>query len=60
MHLLEYFHDYPPQTNPNTFRPQRTWTPSPHREISTLVHLQVLLLLTVLLQNTWLKMVKIY
>ena len=59
MHLLEYFHDYPPQANPNTFRPKRTWNPPPHREISALVHLQVLLF-TVLLQNTWLKMVRIY
>ena len=33
MRLLEYFHDYPPQTNiPNPFRPKGTWTPPPYRE----------------------------
>ena len=26
MRLLEYFHDHPPQTNPNPFRPKSTWT----------------------------------
>ena len=33
-HLLEYFHDYPPQANPNPFRAKSTWTPPPHREIA--------------------------
>ena len=32
MRLLEFFHDYPPQTNPNPFRPKGTWTPPPHRD----------------------------
>ena len=32
MRLLEFFHDYPPQTNPNLFRPKGTWTPPPHRD----------------------------
>ena len=29
MHLPEYFHGYPPQANPNPFRPKSTWTPPP-------------------------------
>ena len=32
MRLLEYFHDHPPQTNPNPFRPKSTWTPPPCRD----------------------------
>ena len=32
MRLLEFFHDYPPQTNLNPFRPKGTWTPPPHRD----------------------------
>ena len=34
MRLLEYFHDYPTQANPNPFRPKSTWTPPPDREIT--------------------------
>ena len=34
MQLLDYFHDYQPQLNPNPFRPKSTWTPPPHREIA--------------------------
>ena len=34
MRLLEYFHDYTLQANPNSFRPKSTWTPPPHREIA--------------------------
>ena len=34
MRLLEYFLDYPPQANPNPFRPKSTWTPPSHREIA--------------------------
>ena len=30
MRLLEYFHDYPSQPEPNPFRPKGTWTPPPH------------------------------
>ena len=32
MRLLEFFHDYPPQTNLNPLRPKGTWTPPPHRD----------------------------
>ena len=32
MRLLEYFHDYPTQANPNPFHPKGTWTPPPHRD----------------------------
>ena len=32
MRLLEYFHDYPPQTNLNPFRTKSNWTPPPHRD----------------------------
>ena len=34
MRLLEYFHDYSPQANPNPFRPKGTWTPPPYGEIA--------------------------
>ena len=30
--LFEYFHDFPPQTDPNPFRIKGTWTPPPHRD----------------------------
>ena len=32
MRLLEYFHDYPPQTNLNPFRTKSNWTPPLHRD----------------------------
>ena len=32
MRLLEYFHDFPPQTNTNPFHNKGTWTPPPHRD----------------------------
>jgi len=32
MRLLEYFHDHPPQTNPNPFHPKSTCTPPPCRD----------------------------
>ena len=32
MKLHVYFHDFPPQTNPNPFRPKSTWTPPRNRE----------------------------
>ena len=35
MHLLEYFHGYPPQTNINPFRTKSNWTP-PLRRVPAL------------------------
>ena len=32
MRLLEYFHDFPPQTNTNPFHNKGTWTPPPRRD----------------------------
>ena len=32
MRLLEYFHNHPPQTNPNTLRPKSSLTPPPYRD----------------------------
>ena len=43
MRLLEYFHDYPPQANPNPFRPKSTRTPPPHREIALEIALDTFL-----------------
>ena len=34
MRLLEYFHDYPPQTNLNPFRTKSNWTPPLHRDLA--------------------------
>ena len=43
MRLLEYFHDYSPQANPNPFRPKSTRTPPPHREIALEIALDTFL-----------------
>ena len=43
MRLLEYFHDYPPQANPNPFRPKSTRTPPPYREIALEIALDTFL-----------------
>lgn len=32
MRLLEYFHDFPSQTDHNQFHTKSTWTPPPHRD----------------------------
>ena len=32
MRLLEYFHDFPSQSDPNPFHIKSSWTPAPHRD----------------------------